>query len=404
MLSLAGRKRIEQLTCALPKPVRDATIDAINPMRVAAVKRNHTLKWATFFITNYCNARCDHCFYWHELNSKVPELSVEQMATAFGSLNGQLNTLRLSGGEPFLRKDLPDFYKAIDRGRMAKKLQIPTHGMLKQLLPMVEAMLDGNQFTHLNIGISLDGLQARHDAFRKIRNGFDLAVANMREMVKFEDQNPRFNLSATLSLARGLVYPEAGEATSEMVRLIEFLRDDIGVKTIGYDHIRSADTDVFMLPAEINNGFAPPPKVDEDPNNRHKRSGDVQLDIDEMEQINTQLKQYESGDAGRLTMRRLEIQADVKKSRKRLVDCLAGYIDCVIYPTGDVAACEFTKPFANLKDFDYSLQALMDSPAADEARRLTRGCACTHPCHLSDSLAYDADFLKYYFDKPVAWE
>jgi hypothetical protein len=28
--------------------------------------------------------------------------------------------------------------------------------------------------------------------------------------------------------------------------------------------------------------------------------------------------------------------------------------------------------------------------------RATRGCGCTHPCHLSDSLAYDAGFLKQF--------
>ena len=37
--------------------------------------------------------------------------------------------------------------------------------------------------------------------------------------------------------------------------------------------------------------------------------------------------------------------------------------------------------------------ARMSGEQAREARARTRACACTHPCHLSDSLAYDADFL-----------
>ena len=34
---------------------------------------------------------------------------------------------------------------------------------------------------------------------------------------------------------------------------------------------------------------------------------------------------------------------------------------------------------------------------AKERRKLTSKCSCTHPCHLSDSMAYDAKFLKEYF-------
>jgi MoaA/NifB/PqqE/SkfB family radical SAM enzyme len=31
------------------------------------------------FVTNRCNAACDHCFYWSELNTKVKqELTVEE--------------------------------------------------------------------------------------------------------------------------------------------------------------------------------------------------------------------------------------------------------------------------------------------------------------------------------------
>ena len=49
-------------------------------------------------------------------------------------------------------------------------------------------------------------------------------------------------------------------------------------------------------------------------------------------------------------------------------------------------------------DFGMDLTAAMTGGQADRARERTRACSCTHPCHLSDSLAYDADFLVRFLD------
>jgi MoaA/NifB/PqqE/SkfB family radical SAM enzyme len=393
MISYRSRKYIEEAVRSVPGPIRDYAIETINPMRIERLKKTLSPKWVTLFITNYCNARCDHCFYWSELNSKQPEMSVPQLEKAFRSLKSELNTLRLSGGEPFLRKDLADFFRAIDEHRIAKKVAIPTHGMM-EIMPTVRRMVDASTYTHLNVSVSLDGMEIRHNAFRKIRNGFAKAISNLREMVALQEQHARFNVSVGISLARDLVLPNNGK--SELVELVEFLLNDVGVTDIGFDHIRAADADVYDLPATISSGFGPPPDMGQDPENWHKRNGDVQLDVDEMSQVNQMLARLITGPAARLTLRRLQIQVEIKQSRRRLVDCLAGYVDCVIYPSGDVAVCEFSKPFANLHNFDLNLYDLLGSQAAERMRAATRRCSCTHPCHLSDSLAYDANFLKFH--------
>ena len=96
-------------------------------------------------------------------------------------------------------------------------------------------------------------------------------------------------------------------------------------------------------------------------------------------------------------MRRLEIEHEILQTKDKVVDCLAGYVDCVIYPSLEVSVCESTKPFANLKEFNFNLLRLLNSNLAKKRRELTTKCSCTHPCHLSDSLAYDTKFLKEYF-------
>ena len=88
---------------------------------------------------------------------------------------------------------------------------------------------------------------------------------------------------------------------------------------------------------------------------------------------------------------------EILKNKNKVIDCLAGYVDCVIYPSLDVSVCESTNSFANLKKFNFNLIELLNSNLAIERRVLTSKCSCTHPCHLSDSMAYDTKFLKNYF-------
>ena len=389
---------LEAMARRLPAGVRALAIRALNPLRTRRAKAACAPRWMTIFVTNYCNARCEHCFYWSELNRESPELSAGDYRRLFGSLRRPVRTVRLSGGEPFLRRDLEDVVLAADATRKIRKIAIPTHGMMRDLPARLSALTPRLRRVHLNVSFSFDGLRERHDANRKIRNGFDLAIDNLRQLGELERASSRFSRSASISLTRPISSPSDGRPP-EVVELIDFLKRETGLEAIGCDHVRSAETDVIGLPHDLCSGFAPPPRVEEAPDVRNARGGEVQLSVDEQAEVNRLLEPLLAAmPEGRLTKLRLDKQIEVLRARRRVVDCLAGFVDCVIYPSGDIAVCEFTKPFANLREFDMDLMRAMTSEPAREARRRTRACACTHPCHLSDSLAYDADFLTRFLE------
>ncbi len=372
-------------------------ITALNPLRIARAKVACAPRWITIFVTNYCNARCEHCFYWNELNSKAPELSADDLGRVFESIQKPVHTVRLSGGEPFLRKDLEDVILAADATGKIRTMSIPTHGMIRNLPSRINALVPRLKHLHLNVSVSFDGLRDRHDANRKIRGGFDLAIRNLQELHGCEQQFRLFSRSASVSLTPAIALAEA-DRPPEVLALFEFLRRETGVEEIGCDHIRSAETDVLGLPPEICSGFAPPPSAEDAPRVRNRRHSDVLLSNDEKARVNEALAAEFSTRAGRLTRMRLDKQVEIGRSPRRLVDCLAGFVDCVIYPSGDVAVCEFSKPFANLHDFGMDLMRVMTSNQAIQGRAMTRACSCTHPCHLSDSLAYDTEFIVRFLD------
>ena len=69
----------------------------------------------TFSITNICQSRCKTCNIW-ELYEKQPqkrneELALEEIKSIFRSM-GHIYVFNISGGEPFLRKDITEIISA----------------------------------------------------------------------------------------------------------------------------------------------------------------------------------------------------------------------------------------------------------------------------------------------------
>jgi MoaA/NifB/PqqE/SkfB family radical SAM enzyme len=397
MISYRNRKNFEKLLKKTPNFISNLIVDILNPIRKKIVKQNIHPKWITLFITNYCSARCGHCFYSKELNNKVEELNILNLKKIFKSLKNPLNTLRVTGGEPFLNKSLEDFIIFIDKKKISKKVSITSHGMIPHLDERVNYILNNINNIQLHIGISLDGLSETHNNFRKIKNGFELAIKHLKDFKIFSDKHQNFSFSTTTSLIRQITTKNNKFDKLELFELLNFLKNQIGVNELGFDHVRSVQNDVFDVPNEILSNFGLPPKINQVTNVKHIRADDVQLNVDEIYDLNEKIKESGYLKNDHLTMRRLEIEHDILKNKKSTIDCLAGYIDCVIYPSLDVSVCESTKPFANLQEFNFDLIGLLNSQKAKKRRELTSKCSCTHPCHLSDSMAYDSNFLKGYF-------
>jgi cyclic pyranopterin phosphate synthase len=112
----------------------------------------------------------------------LPE--IKRLATAFAGLGTQ--KIRITGGEPALRKDLPDIIAACKQTNGIEKVAITSNGFkLPQHLPQwLDAGIDA-------INISIDSLDPRqflaitgHDKLKTILKGIDMALADGRPSVK----------------------------------------------------------------------------------------------------------------------------------------------------------------------------------------------------------------------------
>ncbi|MCG2717615.1 MAG: radical SAM protein, partial [Nanoarchaeota archaeon] len=100
-------------------------------LRILVGKRAKLPSYIIFFVTTKCNARCNHCFFWKNLNKNKNELSFEEIEKLSLSLK-KVSNLSISGGEPFLREDLPKICELFCKNNGLKKLHIPTNGLMTE--------------------------------------------------------------------------------------------------------------------------------------------------------------------------------------------------------------------------------------------------------------------------------
>jgi len=78
------------------------------------------------FINSICNQKCEHCFYWRNLNRR-DDLTTEELFALSRSL-GTIETLNLSGGEPFLRPEFGEICRQFIRHNKVRQIYVPTNG------------------------------------------------------------------------------------------------------------------------------------------------------------------------------------------------------------------------------------------------------------------------------------
>jgi len=132
-------------------------------------------------VTDRCNLRCHYCMPEEGIDY-VPRkdlLSYEEMLRLVTVLSRMgITKLRITGGEPFLRKDMMKFLEAISAIPTLKEIHITTNGTLtERIIP------DLKRLGIKSINLSLDSLDP--DRFREItrRDELDKVMATFHSLL-----------------------------------------------------------------------------------------------------------------------------------------------------------------------------------------------------------------------------
>jgi 12,18-didecarboxysiroheme deacetylase len=168
---------ISKLYCGTVEPS-----DALRYGRDSSKLPSHLLQFSedkhpvvVWNVTRRCNLKCVHCYahakdiaFDNELTTDQGKELIDDLST-FGS-----PVMLFSGGEPLVRKDLPELAAyAVEKGMRAV---ISTNGTL--ITPKMARTLKEIGLSY--VGISLDGMQEINDRFRGVKGAFRSALEGIK--------------------------------------------------------------------------------------------------------------------------------------------------------------------------------------------------------------------------------
>ncbi len=134
-------------------------------------------------VTDRCNLRCFYCMPEEgiEYMPKAELMSYEEMLRIVQVMVGMgIEKLRITGGEPFLRRDMMDFLTAISQLEGLQQIHITTNGVLTA--PLVPEL---KRLGIKSINLSLDTLDrrlfheiTRRDDFDKVMQTFEALLSS----------------------------------------------------------------------------------------------------------------------------------------------------------------------------------------------------------------------------------
>lgn len=343
-----------------------------------SVYRNHNAvvdlpRFLTYTVTFGCNARCIMCDSW-----KMPakgDLTLDEIERIFAQLP-VMDAVRLTGGEPFVRKDMDQIGRLVEQHLKPLVLHVTTNGFLTDRI--VSYCETRDKRVPLQVLVSIDGVEEKHNHVRGSTLAFKSAMETIRQLAP-QQQKMRMKLAVNQTIVDA-------EGASQYKQLREILRP-YGVRNnvvMAYDTSATynTDRDIDVAPTEVGQ-FTTFGEFG---------GGELRELLDE---IDRDLASLPFGE-------RLAKRYYTRGIRNRLLEkkgspnpkCVALNSHLRIFPNGDVPTCQFnSRIIGNLRQS--SFRDVWRSKLADDQRKWVRKCpGCWAECEVLPSAIYTLDLLK----------
>jgi MoaA/NifB/PqqE/SkfB family radical SAM enzyme len=314
------------------------------------------------FINSICNLKCEHCFYWANLNRR-DDLTFEEIRTLSAEL-GPIENLNLSGGEPFLRKEFAEICRTFIRNNGVRQIYVPTNGWYtaKTVAALTEILRDPDLWFFV-CELSLDGTEAYHDHFRGAKGSFKRAMETYDALADLQRTDPRLRIHS--------ISTATGENLDEIHRLTEYLHE----RCPAMDHHNLA-----IIRGDRKNPSLQGPVLEQ-----------YRSLYEHVRQVWQDREQGRFGSIVEPLLHWTKMQTVVQQ--QQVVPCRAGRLTGVVYANGDVSVCETHAPLGNLRQ-----RSFRDIWFSDEAQRLRDAiqrcdCYCTNEIFMWPSIVFQPKSL-----------
>jgi len=159
---------------------------------------------SNFAVTYRCNGKCQTCGIWRTSDPGKGEMTLDDIGDLLSENRGflrDITSIQVTGGEPYLREDLPELIHAI-RGHLPRStIWIPTNGLTpRRIEAATREMLHDADGIRLGVSVSIDGVRGTHDAIRGIEGGFVRAVESLRRLRALRKEHVGLSVSVGMTV------------------------------------------------------------------------------------------------------------------------------------------------------------------------------------------------------------
>jgi len=319
----------------------------------------------TFSVTNICQSRCKTCKIWQIYPQKrqkaSDELKIDEIRKIFKSIGG-IYFFNLSGGEPFLRKDLPDIVEAAVDYLKPAIIHSPTNALapdkiVERSRAILEMLKHNGLNTPFTVKPSIDGVGKLHDEVRGVEGNWEKLLETIERLRKLEKEYS--NLHVELGTVVSNFNKDHLEEIEDFVHSLDIqsYRNEIAEQREEFLNIGDPITPTGEEYARLMKTFAN--KV-----RRHLKEKRPLARVTE----SLRLVYY-------------ELAAEIVTRNVQVIPCYAGITNVHLTPHADLWPCcvlGYATPLGNLREADYDFWKIWRGAQAVEVRRSIKNkeCAC----------------------------
>lgn len=314
--------------------------------------------YAIVYVDGRCNMHCDFCCHAAMDARNSGTVSPKHWGYIFRRAKSLLH-LTITGGEPFLRKDLVDIISNIIDNSGVPRVSIKSNGFyIKRIEEYIPLLIKKYPNTEFTLSISLDGPKNIHDKVRNFDGAYDKVLETISLMKKYRSENNFF-----LRLASVL--------TSETKDFLENFLNETDKWPIDFHEV--------ILVRDIDDN--------------------EQLKLKETYRKLSEAQQKKSSKDWKKSFNGKIFDKLYKETIKRLdrdknhSPCVAGSRFVEIFPDGLVRGCEVEKlwDISSLGKVENQLDIvdILNNKKSKEFAKFAKNCSCTFECANAISTVYD---------------
>ena len=320
----------------------------------------------TFSVTAACQSLCKTCqigkLYRDNPKRAGEDLTLEEIEMIFKSM-GHIYFFNISGGEPFLRKDLPQIVGLACKYLRPGIVHIPTNALapkrIEELtIEILKVMKEYSKKVPLTIKPSIDGVGEKHDEIRGIKGNFKRLEETISRLKKLEKEYSSFHV-------------ELGTVVSNFnVDDLEEIEDF--VHSMGVESYRNEIAEQREEFFNIDDPITPTSDQYEDLMKSFKQK--IKNNIKSKRRLARITESF------RLVY--YDLVSDILRKQKQVIACYGGISNVHLNYNGDLWPCcvlGYKKPMGNLREANYDFRQIFHSEQANEVRRYIRDRKCYCP-------------------------